>query len=194
MSKNWQILQLMELHELRVLVHCICFCICICIVICICVCIWQEITKGRKREDVEKLAVFAADGASRIEGFGRLASTTGAHKSNNPCWHSHPHHHHHHWLRLPMKIKVKPKQAMLTLADCPAMSFVLVCWQQIEIPIEISWVGRSTMLTSSSSHKVSGNLKGCFSKKRDVGMLRQVAWVALCCVGCVVCWSCVSCF
>ena len=29
------------------------------------------------------------------------------------------------------------------LADCPAMSFVLICWQ-IEIPIWISWVGWST--------------------------------------------------
>ena len=29
------------------------------------------------------------------------------------------------------------------VADCPAMSLVLVCWQ-IEIPMWISWVGRST--------------------------------------------------
>ena len=29
------------------------------------------------------------------------------------------------------------------IADCPAMSFLLVCWQ-IEIPIWISWVGQST--------------------------------------------------
>ena len=36
------------------------------------------------------------------------------------------------------------------VADCPAMSLVLVCWH-IEIPIQISWVGRSTTLGPAPS-------------------------------------------
>ena len=42
----------------------------------------------------------------------------------------------------------------VVVADCPAMYFVLkylyVVYQQIEIPIWISWVGRSTQVTMAS--------------------------------------------
>ena len=35
-------------------------------------------------------------------------------------------------------------EAKSKLAECPAMSFVLVCWQQIKIQMQISWVANST--------------------------------------------------
>ena len=58
------------------------------------------------------------------------------------------------------------------IADCPAMSFVFVCWQRIEIQMQISWVGRSTSSNSSFSWRqnkhesmrgtIFHNVKECF--------------------------------
>ena len=50
--------------------------------------------------------------------------------------------------------KVKDK-CQRTLADCPAMSFVFVCWHIniIISEIQISWVGRSTRRTPTSTDK-----------------------------------------
>ena len=43
-------------------------------------------------------------------------------------------------------------QSTKHLADCPAMSFVFVCWH-IQIQIQISWVGRSTTKHQYQYHR-----------------------------------------
>ena len=65
-------------------------------------------------------------------------------------------------------------QSVGVLADCPAMSFILVvCWQQIETPMQISWVGRSTMSVCDNICEhllfVKGNvLKWIFSQSASL--------------------------
>ena len=52
------------------------------------------------------------------------------------------------------------------LADCPAMSFVFVCWQ-IKIQMQISWVGWSTTNHQASNNrlrpKLVQNISTCFA-------------------------------
>ena len=173
-------------------------CICACIFICVflpiflyrylCLYLYMYLERNKKKKKARgcwKIGSFAADGASRIEGFGRLAATTGAHKSKTWTLTSSSHKYRHKYkCKYKYKFKYKFKYKYKCKYKCKYKYKSKYNW--LRPPAHIIKVKpEQTKLTSSSSsfQEISGFLclnieQGHLGLRVRSDLVYWDAWVA----------------